>query len=146
MHTYHRAEFLKILEKHTPPNYRTHFSKRLVSYEDHPTSPILLQFADGTTAECDILVGADGVKSAVRRRMFTSLAVSTQDESQATRYRRCVEATWSGVIAYRSLIQADTFAADHPNHPAISAPIFVSIPLLNLLGVIVLISNQPFYF
>ncbi|KAI0086402.1 FAD/NAD(P)-binding domain-containing protein [Irpex rosettiformis] len=123
MHTYHRAEFLKILERHIPPNYRTHFSKRLVSYEDIPPNPIVLHFKDGTTAKCDVLVGADGIKSAVRRNMFTALASNTQDESQAAAYTRCVDATWSGSVAYRGLVQAEAFTAEYPDHPAISAPV-----------------------
>lgn len=136
MQTFHRAEFLKILEKHIPSNYHTHFSKRLTSYEDRSqasldstsTNPIVLHFTDGTIAECDVLVGADGVKSAVRRSMFTSLALNAQDESQAAAYRGCVEATWSGIVAYRALVQASTFSVEYPEHPVISSPVCVSAP------------------
>ncbi|KAI0085592.1 hypothetical protein BDY19DRAFT_442598 [Irpex rosettiformis] len=123
MQFYHRAEFLKILEKHVPPSYRTHFGKRLVSYEDSSPDPIVLHFKDGTTAQCDMLVGADGIRSAVRRAMFTALAAKAQDDALAATYRQCVDATWSGVVTYRALVQADAFKADYPNHAALSTPI-----------------------
>ena len=129
MRTFHRAEFLKVLKKHVPSSYCTHFSKRLVSYQDAPTGPVVLHFNDGTTAKCDILIGADGVKSAVRGSMFTSLASTAKDECQAALYRQCVDATWSGVVFYRGLAQADAFTADYPDHPAISTTAVVSISL-----------------
>ncbi|KAI0729300.1 hypothetical protein BC629DRAFT_1601528 [Irpex lacteus] len=116
LQTYHRAEFLKILEKNMPSTYRTNFGKRLVSYEDSASEPVTLHFKDGSTATCDVLVGADGIKSAVRRTMFNDLAAEAQDENQAAAYRKHVEATWSGVVAYRSLVQAETFKANYPSH------------------------------
>ncbi|KAI0695320.1 hypothetical protein BC835DRAFT_1414956 [Cytidiella melzeri] len=123
MKTFHRAEFLKILEKHIPLKFRTHFSKRLVSYDDSAPSPITLYFTDGTTAECDILIGADGLRSAVRRTLFTGLATKALDQSQAAAYQRCVEATWSGVVTYRALVPAEAFKAEYPDHPAVLSPI-----------------------
>ena len=42
------------------------FGKRLVKIEDLPDRPIAAHFDDGTTAEGDLLIGADGVHSAVR--------------------------------------------------------------------------------
>lgn len=101
--------------------YRTHFGKRLVSYEDSGSEPVTLHFKDGSTAKCDVLVGADGIKSAVRRTMFNDLAAKAQDENQAAAYRKHVEATWSGVVAYRSLVQAEAFKADYPNHTSAGA-------------------------
>jgi 2-polyprenyl-6-methoxyphenol hydroxylase-like FAD-dependent oxidoreductase len=43
-----------------------HFEKRLVRIEDRPDQPLVACFADGSSAEGDILIGADGVHSAVR--------------------------------------------------------------------------------
>jgi 2-polyprenyl-6-methoxyphenol hydroxylase-like FAD-dependent oxidoreductase len=42
------------------------FEKRLVRVEDRADQPIVAHFADGSCAEADILIGADGVRSAVR--------------------------------------------------------------------------------
>jgi 2-polyprenyl-6-methoxyphenol hydroxylase-like FAD-dependent oxidoreductase len=43
-----------------------YFEKRLVGIEDRADRPIVAHFADGTSAEGDFLIGADGVHSAVR--------------------------------------------------------------------------------
>lgn len=125
MQSYHRAEFLQILQNKIPTEYCTYFSKRLISYEDKAPDPLVLHFKDGTTAECDVLIGADGIKSSVRKNMFTCLASSIQDEAQADTYRRCVDATWSGLVAYRSLVPADALREEYPNHLAIHSPVFV---------------------
>jgi len=42
-----------------------HFGKRLIRYEDH-ASGVKAFFDDGSTVEGDVLVGADGIRSAVR--------------------------------------------------------------------------------
>jgi len=43
------------------------YGKRLVAVEDIPGKPVLVRFEDGSTAEGDILVGADGIRSQVRQ-------------------------------------------------------------------------------
>jgi 2-polyprenyl-6-methoxyphenol hydroxylase-like FAD-dependent oxidoreductase len=42
------------------------FEKRLVGIEDRADQPVIAHFADGSSAEGDFLIGADGVHSAVR--------------------------------------------------------------------------------
>ncbi|WP_407152194.1 FAD-dependent oxidoreductase [Bradyrhizobium sp. ORS 86] len=46
------------------------FEKRLVKIEDRGDQPVIAYFADGTTAEGDFVIGADGVRSAVRRHVI----------------------------------------------------------------------------
>ena len=46
------------------------FEKRLVAIEDRGHQPITAHFADGTSAEGDFLIGADGVHSAVRAHVI----------------------------------------------------------------------------
>jgi 2-polyprenyl-6-methoxyphenol hydroxylase-like FAD-dependent oxidoreductase len=46
------------------------FEKQLVSIEDRADQPIIAHFADGSSAEGDFLIGADGVHSAVRRHVI----------------------------------------------------------------------------
>ncbi len=46
-----------------------HFEKRLVRIEDRADQPIVVYFADGSRAEGDLVIGADGVHSAVREHV-----------------------------------------------------------------------------
>jgi 2-polyprenyl-6-methoxyphenol hydroxylase-like FAD-dependent oxidoreductase len=46
-----------------------YFDKRLAAIEDRADRPIVATFTDGSTAEGDFLVGADGVHSLVRRHV-----------------------------------------------------------------------------
>jgi 2-polyprenyl-6-methoxyphenol hydroxylase-like FAD-dependent oxidoreductase len=46
-----------------------YFEKRLVKIEDRADQPVVLHFADGTSAEGDFVIGADGVHSAARRQV-----------------------------------------------------------------------------
>ena len=43
-----------------------HFEKKLARIEDRPDQPIVAYFTDGSSAEGDFLIGADGVHSTVR--------------------------------------------------------------------------------
>src|SRR5580704_3644684 len=43
-----------------------HFEKKLARIEDRPDQPIVAHFTDGSSAEGDFLIGADGVHSTVR--------------------------------------------------------------------------------
>ena len=119
MQPYHRADILKSLEENIPPGYRTYFGKRLQSYEDSDPDPVTLWFEDGSSATCDILIGADGIKSAVRECMFSDLASKAPDETQAADYRRCMKPTWSGIIAYRALALPEDLKTTYPNHPSL---------------------------
>lgn len=63
----HRAAFLRELLADIPKD-RLHGSKKLstVDRASEEGGPLTLHFADGSTHECDILIGADGVHSVVR--------------------------------------------------------------------------------
>ena len=108
MHTVQRSILQQVLTKHIGGNDKIHFSKRLTSYEydDSTAGPITLHFKDGTTATCDLVIGSDGVRSAVRRTMFTDLANQAENRGQAdeaARLREMVEPVYSGQIAHRGL-------------------------------------------
>jgi 2-polyprenyl-6-methoxyphenol hydroxylase-like FAD-dependent oxidoreductase len=47
-----------------------HFEKRLARIEDRPDQPVVAHFTDGTCAEGDFLIGADGVHSSVRNHVI----------------------------------------------------------------------------
>ena len=67
----------------------------------------MLMFEDGTQATCDVLVGCDGIKSAVRRAMYNALAKDAETRGElgeAARLRALNDPVWSGTVAYRSLV------------------------------------------
>ncbi|KAI9710958.1 MAG: hypothetical protein M1820_002395 [Bogoriella megaspora] len=85
----HRAAFLDELVKLIPDGMCT-FNKTLVGISDKPSEgPVILTFADGTTADADIVVACDGIKSRARIEIFGS-------EKGAS--------SFTGQYAYRSLI------------------------------------------
>ncbi|MFJ2155025.1 FAD-dependent oxidoreductase [Streptomyces sp. NPDC087856] len=47
-----------------------HYGKEFTRYEQHPDGTVTAHFTDGTTATGDVLVAADGTRSAVRRRFL----------------------------------------------------------------------------
>lgn len=121
---FHRADFHGVLLSHLPPSCKTHNAKRLKSYiqpfnDRSRKSPITLIFRDGSTATCDVLIGADGIKSAVRPCMMRELAEGMDpDEKQSV--LSCSNPIWSGVTAYRTLISAEKLRARCPDHRVFS--------------------------
>ncbi|KAI0277471.1 salicylate hydroxylase [Russula aff. rugulosa BPL654] len=124
MVTFHRAEFHGALLNRLPSSCGTFPSKRLESYTQQPGDAILLRFQDGSTATCDILLGADGVKSAVRKTMFheaASWAESQHRNADAAELRSLSEPHFSGFFSYRTLIPAESLSSISPQHRALSS-------------------------
>ncbi len=76
----HRADFRDILlsglsgREDSEKIVTVHWGKSFTHYETLPDGSVRAFFADGTTAEGDILVGADGSKSKVREQRLPKLA------------------------------------------------------------------------
>ncbi|KAJ8082777.1 hypothetical protein PM082_008633 [Marasmius tenuissimus] len=122
----HRADYQQTLIQHLPRSCRTHCSKRLRSYSQRLSGPIELVFEDGTVAYCDVLLGADGLKSAVRRCALSEKSRWAQSEGrykEAAELLQGVDPVWSGTNAYRALIPADRLQARYPSHRAITTPV-----------------------
>jgi salicylate hydroxylase len=64
----HRAELQAVLSSAAGLD-RIHLSKRLVDIDDSGARAVL-RFDDGTTADADLVIGADGARSLVRRWML----------------------------------------------------------------------------
>ncbi|PLB46209.1 salicylate hydroxylase [Aspergillus steynii IBT 23096] len=62
----HRAAFLHELLADVSPE-RMHASKQLERFDTNSDGSLTLRFADGSTHNCDILIGADGIRSTVRK-------------------------------------------------------------------------------
>ncbi|KAM5540134.1 hypothetical protein V8D89_006274 [Ganoderma adspersum] len=115
-HMFQRSVLQQLLSKHLDGGDRIHFAKRLSSYsEASPMEPITLNFKDGSTATCDVVVGSDGVRSAVRRTMFNGLADEAEkrgNTDEAVCFRERVEPVFSGQIAYRGLTPASVLSPE----------------------------------
>ena len=76
-----------------------HFKKRCVGVRQNDTDPALytIDFADGTTASANVVLGADGIKSAVRGY------VTNDDPKKAL--------SFSNTVCYRGLVKAEDLKA-----------------------------------
>ena len=75
-----------------PPQI-AHFNKRLVGIDqpDGEGKPMTMHFRDGTTAETDAIIGADGIHSYVRSYILG-------------KDHPCVPPQFTGTVAYRGLV------------------------------------------
>ena len=124
-----RAGFQQVLLRRLPPTCQTHFRKKLISFDDSLDGPIILHFEDGCTAKCDILIGADGIKSAVRRSFFTTLEKAgtiSHDEAMVSKHP-----VWTGTIAYRGIVPKKALEAVSPDHRAVTNRLLVRSILIN---------------
>jgi salicylate hydroxylase len=84
----HRADLLAALAAAVPPE-RLRLGHRLVALTDHEDA-VEARFANGHRARFDVLVGADGIHSAVREHLFGA-----------------EEARFTGCVAYRGVVPAE---------------------------------------
>ena len=122
---FHRADFQNVLSSHLEAAVTTsHFSKRLASYDTPPPSDpagpeeIRLHFEDGSSATCDVLVGADGIKSPTRRCLLTQAAsdIAKSNRGSAEQLLSKIDPVWSGSITYRGVIPSESLEEINPEH------------------------------
>ncbi|WGX95014.1 FAD-dependent monooxygenase [Nocardioides sp. L-11A] len=87
--TIHRADLLTALEDALPGDV-IRLGRRLTSLEQPAGGPVRLGFDDGTTAEIDVAVGADGIHSSVRSELFGA-----------------ERPEFTGVVAFRAVVPTD---------------------------------------
>ncbi|GBE78862.1 6-methylsalicylic acid decarboxylase atA [Sparassis crispa] len=124
--TMHRADMVDILRSNVPPSYSIHTSKQLLRYSEvidaqSGQAVLKLHFLDGSTAETDVLIGADGIQSATRASLYDIAHAREcalgEDRSACA---RCAAATpkWSGTLVYRCLISTEKLREKNPQHSA----------------------------
>ncbi|MCL2582625.1 MAG: FAD-dependent monooxygenase [Streptosporangiales bacterium] len=97
--TLHRADLLDILAAALPPDLAA-LGKRCLTVDSDGPSPVA-KFTDGTEVEADVIIGADGIHSAVRGALFGP------DDPRFT-----------GKICYRSVVPAADVAGEVPQMAA----------------------------
>ncbi|KDR65937.1 hypothetical protein GALMADRAFT_148313 [Galerina marginata CBS 339.88] len=113
--SFHRADVQDVLLNHISSNIQCHLSHRLSTYRQ-TKSGVELEFTNGETTSCDILIGADGIKSAVRR-VFLADGINLSNEKGTD-----PRPLWTGTIAYRTLIDSELLRKDFPNHLSLTTP------------------------
>ncbi|KAI1332133.1 FAD/NAD(P)-binding domain-containing protein [Xylariaceae sp. FL0255] len=93
-----RSAFLDELSRVLPQGV-VKFDKELVSYEDkgYYGGGVSLRFTDGSIAECDVLIGCDGINSSIRQQMFSSS------------HPEACKAQFTSKTSYRFLLPIDLF-------------------------------------
>ncbi len=94
---------------------RLHLSHRLISFEE-TEKEVRLDFEDGSSATCDILIGFDGIKSVVRKLFLKSEGLLKSPS---------FEPVWSGTYAYRGVVPFEELSKFLPGHNAIKCPMKV---------------------
>ncbi|KAG7088050.1 hypothetical protein E1B28_012084 [Marasmius oreades] len=111
-----------LVEKTNQKTCSIHYSKKLVKYDSTGADgQFKLHFDDGTTASADLIIGADGIHSTVRKFFFSDLASATSDEAKKEQYLRCIEPRWSGTYMYRTNmgIPKEKIQELNPEHPSL---------------------------
>ena len=132
-----------LVEMLDPTITEMHFAKRMISYtlppSSEPTSPITLHFEDGSTATCDVLLGADGIHSATRR-VLLDLAASDAEQSggedeqkTADALRGFIDPIWTGAMIYRGVVPRENLEKINPNHSILTHSQIASVLLLFFL-------------
>ncbi|KAF9449685.1 FAD/NAD(P)-binding domain-containing protein, partial [Macrolepiota fuliginosa MF-IS2] len=120
----HRADLQRTLLNNLPlpdPSRTTnsqcalHLSHRVLDYTTSDSGEIILKFADRPSTTCDILVGADGIKSTIRQ-LFLSRLPNPEE------YKKYLHPLWSGTVVYRGLVAKGELAKVFPGHRALDHP------------------------
>ncbi|KAF9230357.1 hypothetical protein BU15DRAFT_83737 [Melanogaster broomeanus] len=73
-------------------------------------------FSDGTTATADVLLGADGIRSAVRKTMFEAASEESDNTNDNADLKQYIDATWTGMVIYRSIFPAENLRKVDPEN------------------------------
>lgn len=114
----HRKDFVELLLRQLSAvtSCKVHTSKRLESYDvNSETGKITLHFADGSSSVTDVLVGADGGRSATRKTMYQNLASRARDDDSRKKLLEHIDPVWTGMLVYRSLVPTAKLKREYPD-------------------------------
>ena len=116
------------LAREQTPFLHTHFSKKLVSYEQGPDG-VTVHFADGSTARADVLIGAEGLGSPTRKKMYADLAerMRASDPVKSDELLKVARPSWTGTCVYRTLIDREKLRAAAPHNNMLDRATIVSV-------------------
>ncbi|OAX31447.1 FAD/NAD(P)-binding domain-containing protein [Rhizopogon vinicolor AM-OR11-026] len=142
-----RQELLDILEQHLPASCTVHFNKRLTTYDKQSAGSLVLHFADDSAVTTDVLIGADGIHSSVRKTLFETIDRDVVDPSKI---RHFADASWTGTSVYRALFPVEKLLKVDPNHIVLKGPVFFcgkgkhifSYQVSRLINVVAYISDK----
>ncbi|KAG2130017.1 hypothetical protein BD769DRAFT_1666951 [Suillus cothurnatus] len=118
----HRQHLVDILKRHVSSSCTVHFNKRLTGYDTQSPGSLVLHFADNSTATTDVLVGADGIHSAVRKTLFeTLIGPGIVDPSKTRHYS---DPSWTGTLVYRTIVPVEKLSEMYPNNVALKGFMF----------------------
>ena len=119
----HRKDLVDILKHRIPSSCTVHFNKRLIKYEKLSTGSLVLHFADESTETTDVLIGADGIRSSVRKTLFETIDRDVIDSSKIRQY---VDPSWTGTCIYRTVFPVEKLSEIDPNNIALKEFLVVS--------------------
>ncbi|KAH9474777.1 Salicylate hydroxylase [Psilocybe cubensis] len=124
---FHRADVQEVLLKHISPSIKVHLSHRLISYRELEEGLVELEFKNGNKVTCDLLIGADGINSAIRKTFLRNKNGWSEEEAAQK-----AQPLWTGSTVYRNTIDAELIRKDSPNHRALTEAVMhlVAYPIL----------------
>lgn len=114
---FHRAELQRAIINHLEGTCRFHLSCRLKSFTES-SQTVKLEFENGHTTTCDLLIGADGIKSVVRKGLIAGSERFHGNEAS-------FDPMWTGSVAYRGLIPTPLLQKRIAKHRATKDPMMV---------------------
>ncbi|KDR80360.1 hypothetical protein GALMADRAFT_92716 [Galerina marginata CBS 339.88] len=143
--SFHRADVQEVLLNHISSNIQCRLNHRLTTYRQSKDG-VEMEFKNGETATCDILIGADGINSAVRKAFLADGKNLSEEEVAAN-----AQPLWTGMVVYRDLVDSELIRKDAPNHRGLTTPVvycgknkhIVTYPILQgkLLNVVPFLTN-----
>lgn len=132
--TYHRPDFQQVLIDNLPSSVKITYCKRVQSYSQSiKDGNVTLEFVDGSTVTHDLVIGADGIKSAIRKVVLeeqAAKATAAGREEEAKELLNSIEPIWTGIVAYRNLIPTERLVKYKETHPETRVPKWNSIPTM----------------